>query len=64
MGFSRQEYWMGPPPVRAPEPQLAVEQPLTGGQWNLPEKDIPRLKKKPQQDGRRGTIMINQISNS
>ena len=41
---------MGPPPVRAPEPQLAVEQPPTGGQWNLPEKDIPRLEKKPQQD--------------
>ena len=55
---------MGPPPVRAPKPQLAVEQPLTGGQWNLPEKDTPHPKKKLQQDGRRGTIMISQIPNS
>ena len=28
-------------PVRAPKSQLAVEQPLTGGCWNPPEKDTP-----------------------
>ena len=48
------------PPVRAPKSQLAVEQPSKGGHWNLPEKDIPspKTKKKPQQDGRRGTNTI------
>ena len=28
------------PPARAPKLQLAVEQPLTGGCWNPPKKDI------------------------
>ena len=32
------------PPVRAPKSQLAVEQPPTGGPWNLPKKDTPRSK--------------------
>ena len=26
-------------PVRAPKSQLAIENPLTGGLWNSPEKD-------------------------
>ena len=49
-----------PPSVRAPKSQLTVEQPSTGGYWNLPKKDAscPKTKKKPQQDGRRGTIML------
>ena len=34
------------PPVRAPKSQLAVEQPLTGGCWNLPEKRYPTSKVK------------------
>lgn len=40
--------------------QLAVEQPSTEEHWNPPKKDAscPKTKKKPQQDGRRGTIMI------
>mgnify|MGYP007134337371 CR=1 FL=1 len=47
------------PPVRAPTLPLAVELPLTGGHWNPLKKDIPCPKtKKPQQDGRRGTITI------
>ena len=28
-------------PARAPKSQLAIEQPLTGGHWNPPKKDIP-----------------------
>ena len=50
-------------PVRAPKLQLAVEQPSTGGCRNPPKKDTPcpKTKKKLQQDGRRGAIMI--ISN-
>ena len=48
------------PPARAPESQLAVEQPSTGGCQNLPKKDTsrPKTKKKPQRDARKGTIMI------
>ena len=39
--------------------QLAVEQPLTGGRWNPKEDNShAKTKKKPQQDGRKGTIMI------
>ena len=33
------------PPVRVPKLQLAVEQSLTGGHWNLP-KNIPMPKDK------------------
>ena len=42
-------------PVRAPKSQLAVEQPSTGGCWNLPKKGTPcpKTKKNLQQDGRR-----------
>ena len=49
-----------PPPARAPKSQLAVEQPSTGGLWNLPRKDTlhQKTKKKPQQDCRRRAIMI------
>ena len=48
------------PPARAPKVQLAVEQPSTGGCWNLPKKDTsrPQTKKKPQKGSRRGTITI------
>ena len=48
------------PPERAPKSQLAVEQPSTGGCWNLPKKDspCPKTKKNLQGDGRRGTITI------
>ena len=40
--------------------QLAPEQPSTGECWTPPKKDTlcPRAKEKPQQDGRRGTIMF------
>ena len=41
--------------------QLAVEQPSTGGHWKkILKKDnlYPKTKKKPQKDGRRGTITI------
>ena len=31
------------PPARAPKSQLAIEQPLTGGCWNLQEKKIPHI---------------------
>ena len=50
------------PSARALKSQLA-EQPLTGGRWNLPKKDTPcpKTKKQQQWDGRRGTIVINQI---
>ena len=43
------------PPVRAPKSQLAVEQPSTGGRWNLPKKDTPypKAKEKPREDSRR-----------
>ena len=48
------------PPVRAPKSQLTVDQPSTGGHWNPPKKDTPRpeIRKKLQQDSRRGTITI------
>jgi len=48
------------PPARAQKLQLANEQPSTGGCWNPPEKDTahPKTKKKLQQGGRRGAIMI------
>ena len=48
------------PPARAPKWQLAVEQPSAGEYWNPSKKDSlhPKTKKKPQRDGRRGTIMI------
>lgn len=43
------------PPVIAPK-----SQPSTGGRWNPSKKGTvhPKTKKKPQQDSRRGTIMI------
>ena len=28
-------------PIRAPKPQLDVEQPSAGGCWNIPKKDAP-----------------------
>ena len=47
------------PLVSAPKLQIAVEQPLIGGCWNLPQKEIPRPKtKKLQQVGRRDAITI------
>ena len=47
------------PPAKAPKSQLAIEKPLTGEFCNLPKEDSPHPKtKKPQQDDRRGTIMI------
>ena len=48
------------PPARATKSQLVVEQPSIGGHWNLPKKDTlcPKIKKKLQRDGRRGTITI------
>ena len=51
---------LSPPPVRTPKLQLAVEQPLTGGQWNPQKEDTPcsDTRKNPQWDGRRGTISI------
>ena len=51
-------------PVRTPKSQLAVEQPLTGGCGNPPKRDIlcPRTKENPQQDGRRGEIMLKSNS--
>ena len=47
-------------PVKTPKLQLAPEQPPTGECWIPPKKDTlcPRAKEKPQQDGRRGTIMF------
>ena len=47
-------------PERAPKPQLAAQQPLTGECWNPPKKDTPhsKTKKKPQWDSRRGEITI------
>ena len=45
------------PIARAPKLQLAFKQPSIGGCWNP-----PKTKKKPQQDGRRGTIMIKSKS--
>ena len=52
------------PPVIAPKLQLAVQQPSTEGCYNPPEKFTLPSKKitKPQQDGRRGTIMIRSNS--
>ena len=52
-----------PPSVRSQKSQN-IEQPLTGGHWNPPEKNIshPRIKEKPQQDGRRCANTKNQIS--
>ena len=57
---------MHSPPARAPKSQLAVDQPSTGGHWNLSKKKkkIPHVQRqrgshrKPQQDGRKGTITI------
>ena len=48
------------PPVRAPQLQLAVEQPQTEECWNPPKKDTPcpETKKKLQGDGRRRTITM------
>ena len=47
------------PLVRAPKLQIAVEQPLIGGRWNLPQKETPRPKtKKLQQVGRECAIVI------
>ena len=53
------------PPTRAPRSQLAIEQPLTGGHWNPPEKDIPHpnINKKPKTDARRARNMIKDKSN-
>lgn len=44
------------PPMRAPKSQPTVEQPPTGGPWNLPKTDVPcqKTKKKLQLYGRRG----------
>ena len=52
------------PIARAPKLQLAFKQPSIGGCWNPPKTDTPhpKTKKKPQQDGRRGTIMIQSKS--
>ena len=46
--------------VRALKSQLAVEQPSTERQWNLPRKDTPhpRTKEKLQGDSRRGAIVV------
>ena len=46
-------------PAKTPKLELAAE-PSTGECWIPPKKDNPylRAKKKPQQDGRRGTIMF------
>ena len=30
-----------PPPARAPQSKLAIEQPSTGGHWDPPKEDIP-----------------------
>ena len=48
------------PHAREPKLQLAVEQLLTGGLWNLPKKDTPcpKTKMMPQWDCRWGTITI------
>ena len=45
-------------PARTPKLQLVAEQLLTEECWIPPEKDTPppRVKEKPQQDGRRGKI--------
>ena len=45
-------------PVRTPKLQLTAEQLLTGKYWIPPTKDTlhPRVKEKPQHDGRRGEI--------
>ena len=34
------------PPTRAPKSQLDVEQPLTSGNWNSPQRRIPTSKEK------------------
>ena len=46
--------------MKTPKLQLAPEQPSTGEFWIPPKKDTlcPRAKEKPQQDGRRGTIVF------
>ena len=45
--------------METPKSQLTAEQPSTKKCWNLPKKDTLHPKaKKPQQDGRRGTITI------
>ena len=51
------------PSMRAPKLQLAVEQPSRGGCWNSPKKDtpLPKTKKKPQQDSRRGGLNRDKI---
>ena len=48
-------------PVRAPQLQLAPEQPSAGECWIPPKEQnapCPRTKEEPQQDGRRGEIMF------
>ena len=47
-------------PARAPRLHLTVVQPSTGRHWNSPKKKIIHIqrKKKPQQDGRRGTFTV------
>ena len=47
-------------PARTPKLLLAAEQPSTGECLIPPKKDTPRprAKKKPQQDGRRGKILL------
>ena len=46
--------------ARTPKLQPAAEQPLKGEYWIPAKKDTPhpRVKEKPQQDGRRGKIMF------
>ena len=53
------------PSARGLKSQLPVEQPSTGGCWNLPKKKnapCPKTKKQQQWDGRRGTILIKSNS--
>ena len=47
--------------MKTPKSQLIAEQPSTKKCWNLPKKDtlLPKTKRRPQQDGRRGTTVIN-----
>ena len=47
-------------PARTPKLQLAAKQPSTGECWIPPKKDTPHLraKEKPQQDSRKGKIML------
>ena len=43
--------------MRTPKSQLAIEQPLAGWCWNLPEKDTPHSRTK--EKGKRGAIRLN-----